>query len=127
MERDSMARLAHDNVLDLRVPHDDFEIDLYTQVIRATIAKIENDLFYGSVGAYHGDGVWSFAVIQKGAKPSTLFTDIKSLHGTISVFDKGGRVQVVWELRSDDPDELPVQSNYAEYPPVVSWATEDRR
>lgn len=121
--RNAMMDLADDNGLTLRTPADEFEIGLYKSAIKATIAKFESDILYGHIGDYNDDGTWSFAVMQKtDVSWSKLITGTKSLHGTIAVFDRGGKIQVVWEVRSDDAGELDCQSNYAEYPPAVSWA-----
>lgn len=121
----TMAKLAHDNMLTLRVPADDFEVNLYKQVIGATVAKWESEWLYGAIGDYNGDGTWSFAamlpVSQVEGGVWKMFSNGKSVHGKIAVYAAGERVQVVWEVASDEPGELDSQSNYGEYPPVVSW------
>lgn len=120
----TLDRLANDSGLDLMVPANAFEINLYRHELQAAVAKWETERMYGSIGHYIRDGFWAFAVMSKSsASPWTTGDNtVNVAYGRIALYAAGDRPQGAWEIETDEAGELASQANYAEFPPVVSWA-----
>ena len=121
---ESLEKIATENELTLKVPANDFEINLYKQVIKASIATSQDHVsswMLVHVGEYNGDGTFGFSVSKAGLNwgPAEAGGYIS---GRIAVYAKwDDKVQVAWDVTSDDAPELKSQANYAGLLPVVSW------